>query len=112
MKSISTYIQIAALAACFAAQFHPATVTGMPGTRKALQTLEAVQHMPADRRRRSPGLTSANPDFVREAGDCRVAAFIDMLPTLCLRSGARSRPLRVCKNASPQALARLRTRRM
>lgn len=41
MKSISTIIQIAALAACFAAQFHPASVTGMPGTRKALQTLEA-----------------------------------------------------------------------
>jgi hypothetical protein len=40
MKSLTTYIQIAALAACFAAQFHPATVTGMPGTRKALQTLE------------------------------------------------------------------------
>lgn len=40
MKTLSTYIQIAALVACFAAQFHPATVTGMPGTRKALQTLE------------------------------------------------------------------------
>lgn len=40
MKSVSTYIQIAALAACLAAQFHPASVTGMPGTRKALQTLE------------------------------------------------------------------------
>ncbi|MEW9837625.1 hypothetical protein [Mesorhizobium marinum] len=40
MKTISTYVQIAALAACFAAQFHPASVTGMPGTRKALQTLE------------------------------------------------------------------------
>ena len=40
MKSLTTYIQIAALAACFAAQFHPATATGMPGTRKALQTLE------------------------------------------------------------------------
>ena len=40
MKSLSTLIQIAALAACFAIQFHPANVTGMPGTRKALQTLE------------------------------------------------------------------------
>lgn len=40
MKSLTTYIQIAALAACFAAQFHPAATTGMPGTRKALQTLE------------------------------------------------------------------------
>ncbi len=40
MKSVSTYIQIAALAACFAVQFHSASVTGMPGTRKALQTLE------------------------------------------------------------------------
>ena len=40
MKTISTVSQIAALAACFAAQFHPACVTGMPGTRKALQTLE------------------------------------------------------------------------
>ncbi|MEP9385779.1 hypothetical protein [Mesorhizobium sp. KR9-304] len=40
MKSLTTYIQIAALAACFAAQFHPASSTGMPGTRKALQTLE------------------------------------------------------------------------
>ena len=40
MKSLTTYIQIAALAACFAVQFHPASVTGMPGTRKALQTLE------------------------------------------------------------------------
>jgi hypothetical protein len=40
MKTVSTYIQIAALAACFAAQFLPAGVTGMPGTRKALQTLE------------------------------------------------------------------------
>lgn len=40
MKSVSTYLQIAALAACFAVQFHPASGTGMPGTRKALQTLE------------------------------------------------------------------------
>ena len=40
MKSLSTYIQIIALGACFAAQFHPASITGMPGTRKALQTLE------------------------------------------------------------------------
>ena len=40
MKTISATIQIAALAICFAAQFHPAGVTGMPGTRKALQTLE------------------------------------------------------------------------
>lgn len=40
MKSLSTLIQIAALAACFAIQFHPANVSGMPGTRKALQTLE------------------------------------------------------------------------
>jgi hypothetical protein len=40
MKSLTTYIQIAALVACFAAQFHPASVTGMPGTRKAMQTLE------------------------------------------------------------------------
>ena len=39
MKTISTMIQIA-LAACFAAQFHPASVSGMPGTRKAMQTLE------------------------------------------------------------------------
>ena len=47
MKSVSTYIQIAALAACFAAQFHPASVTGMPGTRKALQTLEVFTSQPA-----------------------------------------------------------------
>ena len=40
MKTISTTVQIAALAICFAAQFHPAGVTGMPGTRKAMQTLE------------------------------------------------------------------------
>jgi hypothetical protein len=40
MKTISTTVQIAALALCFAAQFHPAGVTGMPGTRKAMQTLE------------------------------------------------------------------------
>ncbi len=40
MKSISTYVQLAALAACLAAQFHPASGSGMPGTRKALQTLE------------------------------------------------------------------------
>ena len=46
MKSVSTYIQIAALAACFAAQFHPAGVTGMPGTRKALQTLEVFSNSP------------------------------------------------------------------
>ena len=49
MKSLSTYIQIIALSACFAAQFHPATVTGMPGTRKALQTLEVFTSQPADR---------------------------------------------------------------
>ena len=40
MKTISTIIQTAALAACFAAQCHPASVSGMPGTRKAMQTLE------------------------------------------------------------------------
>ncbi len=40
MKSMSTLIQIAALAACLAAQFHPASVTGMPGSRKAMQALE------------------------------------------------------------------------
>ena len=44
MKTISTIIQIAALVACFAAQFHPATVTGIPGTRKALQTLEVFSN--------------------------------------------------------------------
>ena len=49
MKSMSTYIQIAALAACFAAQFHPASVTGMPGTRKALQTLEVFSSQPTDK---------------------------------------------------------------
>ena len=48
MKSVSTYIHIAALAACFAAQFHPATVTGMPGTRKALQTLEVFSSQPVE----------------------------------------------------------------
>ena len=47
MKSVSTYIQIVALAACFAAQFHPASVTGMPGTRKALQTLEVFTVQPS-----------------------------------------------------------------
>lgn len=47
MKTISTMIQIAALAACLAAQFHPASVTGMPGTRKALQTLEVFTSQPA-----------------------------------------------------------------
>jgi hypothetical protein len=47
MKTISTTIQIVALAACFAAQFHPASVTGMPGTRKALQTLEVFSTAPA-----------------------------------------------------------------
>jgi hypothetical protein len=47
MKTISTYIQIAALAACFAAQFHPASVSGMPGTRKAMQTLEVFTAPPA-----------------------------------------------------------------
>jgi hypothetical protein len=46
MKSLTTYIQIAALATCFAAQFHPATVTGMPGTRKAMQTLEVFSNAP------------------------------------------------------------------
>jgi hypothetical protein len=40
MTTISTTVQIAVLAICFAAQFHPAGVTGMPGTRKAMQTLE------------------------------------------------------------------------
>lgn len=49
MKSISTLIQIAALAACFAVQFHPANVTGMPGTRKALQTLETFSSTPTAR---------------------------------------------------------------
>ena len=44
MKTISTYVQIAALAACFAAQFHPASVSGMPGTRKAMQTLEVFSN--------------------------------------------------------------------
>jgi hypothetical protein len=48
MKSLTTYIQIIALAACFAAQFHPATVTGIPGTRKALQTLEVFTIQPAE----------------------------------------------------------------
>ncbi|MDQ2633199.1 MAG: hypothetical protein M3Y43_05335 [Pseudomonadota bacterium] len=47
MKSVSTTIQIIALAACLAAQFHPATVTGMPGTRRALQTLEVFTGQPA-----------------------------------------------------------------
>ena len=47
MKSVSTYIQIVALAACVAAQFHPASVTGMPGTRKALQTLEVFTVQPS-----------------------------------------------------------------
>ena len=47
MKTISIYLQIAALAACFAAQFHPDVVTGMPGTRKALQTLETFATQPA-----------------------------------------------------------------
>ena len=46
MKTISTMIQIAALFACFAAQFHPASMTGMPGTRKALQTLETFTIQP------------------------------------------------------------------
>ncbi|MEW9807484.1 hypothetical protein ABUE31_15945 [Mesorhizobium sp. ZMM04-5] len=49
MKTISTYVQIAALAACFAAQFHPASVTGMPGTRKALQTLEVFTNQVENR---------------------------------------------------------------
>ena len=40
MKSLATLIQIAALAACVAVQFHPANVTGMPGTHEALQSLE------------------------------------------------------------------------
>jgi hypothetical protein len=44
MKTISTMIQIAALAACFAAQFHPASVSSMPGTRKAMQTLEVFSN--------------------------------------------------------------------
>jgi hypothetical protein len=48
MKTISTYVQIAALAACFAAQFHPASVTGMPGTRKAMQTLEVFSSQPVE----------------------------------------------------------------
>jgi hypothetical protein len=47
MKTISTMIQIAALAACFAAQFHPASVSGMPGTRKAMQTLEVFANQAA-----------------------------------------------------------------
>jgi type IV secretory pathway VirB2 component (pilin) len=46
MKSLTTYIQIAALAACFAVQFHPASVTGTPGTRKAMQTLEVFSNAP------------------------------------------------------------------
>ena len=46
MKTISAYVQIAALAACFAAQFHPASVSGMPGTRKAMQTLEVFSNAP------------------------------------------------------------------
>ena len=49
MKTLSTTIQIIALSACFAAQFHPAAVTGMPGTRKALQTLEAFTVQPVDK---------------------------------------------------------------
>jgi hypothetical protein len=48
MKTISTTIQIAALVACFAAQFHPASVTGMPGTRKAMQTLEVFSIQPVE----------------------------------------------------------------
>ena len=46
-ETISTMIQIAALAACFAAQFHPASVSGMPGTRKAMQTLEVFTNQAA-----------------------------------------------------------------
>jgi hypothetical protein len=48
MKTISTTIQIAALVACFAAQFHPASATGTPGTRKAMQTLEVFTIQPAE----------------------------------------------------------------
>lgn len=48
MKSVTTYLQIAALAACFAVQFHPASGTGMPGTRKALQTLEVFTSQPVN----------------------------------------------------------------
>ena len=44
MKTMSTCVQVAALAACFAAQFHPASVTGMPGTSKAMQTLEVFSN--------------------------------------------------------------------
>jgi len=36
---ISTSVQIAALVACFAAQFHPASITGTPGSLKAMQKL-------------------------------------------------------------------------
>jgi hypothetical protein len=49
MKTLSTTIQVIALSACFAAQFHPAAVTGMPGTRKAMQTLEVFTVQPADK---------------------------------------------------------------
>ena len=48
MKTISTIIQIAALVACFAAQFHPASATGTPGTREAIQTLEVFTIQPAE----------------------------------------------------------------
>jgi hypothetical protein len=46
MKTLSTTIQVVALCACFAAQFHPASISGMPGTRKALQTLEVFSNAP------------------------------------------------------------------
>jgi hypothetical protein len=59
MKSLSTTFQIIALAACFAAQFHSANVTGMPGTRKALQTLEVFTSAPAARL--DVQMASANP---------------------------------------------------
>lgn len=47
MKSLATLIQIAALAACVAVQFHPANVTGMPGTHEALRTLVTFTAQPS-----------------------------------------------------------------
>ena len=47
MKTASAFLQLVALSACFAAQFHAPGEFRMPGVRKALQTISASQGQPS-----------------------------------------------------------------
>ena len=103
MKTISTMIQIAALAACFAAQFHPASVSGMPGTRKACT--KSSEALPAN--------VSIVTSIIGADGRARSIDEVDIAASRIVQPAQAAKPpASVCRNASPQAFARLRTRRM